>query len=233
MVQIQEPTAVPRPRAAATGRPAADPGCAGCAQLGTFRALRRAGLEVQGGIGCDPASDAAFVPTPGRWAAVTGVARVLRTGAPALLAEAAGAGARLLLIVDRAPRGGAAPLESYLARAGARVLRVDPADLAGSEAAARAAGPGAVLLALYPCPRGAPRAAPLEVVPSRCNRCGACLALGCAALSDPGGEAMAVDPAACTGCRLCAPLCRAGALVGPRVPRPPRRVAAEVHPAAA
>jgi NAD-dependent dihydropyrimidine dehydrogenase PreA subunit len=232
-VQVQEPTAVPRPRAAAAGRPAADPGCAGCAQLGTFRALRRAGLDVQGGLGCDPASAVPFLPAPGRWAAVTGVARALGAGAPALLAEAARAGARLLVIADRAPRGGAAALESLLARAGARLLRVDPADLAQAEAAARAALPGAVLLALSTCPRGAPRAAPLEVAPSRCNRCGACLALACAALSDPGGEAMAVDPAACTGCRLCAPLCRAGALVGPKVPRPPRRVAAEVHPAAA
>jgi len=211
-VQVQEPTAVPRPRAAAAGRPAADPGCAGCAQLGTFRALRRAGLDVQGGLGCDPASDVAFLPAPGRWAAVTGVTRALGTGVPALLAEAARAGARLVVIADRAPRGGAAAFESLLAGAGARVVRVDPADLAGSEAAARDAGTGAVLLALAPCPRGAPRSAHLQVLASRCNRCGACLALACAALSDPGGEAMAVDPAACTGCRLCAPLCRGGAI---------------------
>jgi TPP-dependent indolepyruvate ferredoxin oxidoreductase alpha subunit len=211
-VQVQGPTAVPRPRAAVAGRPAADPGCAGCAQLGTFRALRRAGLDVQGGLGCDPASASAFVPAPGRWAAVTGVARVLESGAPPLLADAARAGARLLVIADRERTRAAAALETLLARAGARVVRVDPADLAGSEAAARAAGPGAVLLALAPCPRGAPRSAHLQVLASRCSRCGACLALGCAALSDPGGEAMAVDPAACTGCRLCASLCRGGAI---------------------
>lgn len=232
-MQVLEPTAVPRPRAAASGRPAADPRCAGCAQLGTFRALRRGGLDLQGGLGCDLASAAAFVPAPGRWAAVTGVARVLGTGARALLAAAAGAGAHLLVIADRVPHGGAAPLEAILARAGVRLLRLDPADLAGAEEAVRAAAPGAVLLALSPCPRGAPRAAPLRVEPSRCNRCGACLALACAALSDPGGEAMAVDPATCAGCRLCTPLCRAGALVGPTAPRPPRRGGAGAPPEAA
>jgi pyruvate/2-oxoacid:ferredoxin oxidoreductase beta subunit len=38
-------------RAVATGRPAIDDACAGCAQLGTLRALRRASAELQGGIG--------------------------------------------------------------------------------------------------------------------------------------------------------------------------------------
>jgi TPP-dependent indolepyruvate ferredoxin oxidoreductase alpha subunit len=232
-VQVLEPTAAPRARAAAEGRPAADPGCAGCAQLGTFRALRRAGLDVQGGLGCDPAAGAPFVPAPGRWAAVTGVARLQESGARALLADAARAGARLLVIADRERTRSATPLESLLARAGARVLRVDPADLGGAEAAVRAAGPDAVLLALSPCPRGQARSAPLEVAAPRCNRCGACLALACPALSDPGGEAMAVDPGACTGCRLCASLCRAGALVGAMAPRPPRRVEAGSHPPAA
>lgn len=213
-MQLLEQSAIPRARAAAPGRPAADPRCAGCAQLGTFRALRRAGLDVQGGLGCDPASAAPFVHASGRWAAVTGIGRVLEAGARAVFAQARGAGARLVVVADREPPGGAAPLESLLARAGARLLRVDPADLAGAEAAVRSSEPDAVLLALSPCPRGAPRAAPLEVVPSRCNRCGACLALACAALSDPGGESMAVDAGTCTGCRLCAPLCRSRALEG-------------------
>jgi NAD-dependent dihydropyrimidine dehydrogenase PreA subunit len=210
-VSVPEPAA-PRRRAAASGRPAADPGCAGCAQLGTFRALRRAGLEVQGGLGCDPAAAEAFVPAPGPWAAVTGVDRLLESGAPALLAAAASAGARRLVIADRVRPRATGRVEDLLARAGARVLRLDPEDLGGAEAAVRAADPEVVLLALSPCPRGRARAAPLEIAPSRCNRCGACLALACPAVSDPGGEGMAVDPATCTGCRLCAPLCRAGAL---------------------
>ncbi len=59
-----------------------------------------------------------------------------------------------------------------------------------------------------------PRRPPLAVAEARCNRCGACLRLGCPAIEDAGGEGLAIDPARCTGCGLCAPLCRARA-IGP------------------
>lgn len=65
-------------------------------------------------------------------------------------------------------------------------------------------------------PRGP---APLRVVgpthaidPARCNRCGACLRLGCGAISDLGGEALVVDAAACDGCAACQPVCRSRAI---------------------
>ena len=61
--------------------------------------------------------------------------------------------------------------------------------------------------------RGLPAVA---IAPSRCNRCGACLRLGCPAISDVGGEALVVDAAACTGCGACAPACRAGAIAAAR-----------------
>ncbi|HET9595504.1 MAG TPA: 4Fe-4S binding protein, partial [Anaeromyxobacteraceae bacterium] len=51
----------------------------------------------------------------------------------------------------------------------------------------------------------------LEVAEARCNRCGACLRLGCPAISE-GFEAMAIDPALCQGCGVCAQACRAGAI---------------------
>ena len=57
--------------------------------------------------------------------------------------------------------------------------------------------------------RGLP---PLAITPSRCNRCGACLRLGCPAISDLGGEALVVDAGACNGCGACAPVCRARAI---------------------
>lgn len=63
---------------------------------------------------------------------------------------------------------------------------------------------------------GAARAAPFAIAPSRCNRCGSCLDLGCPAISDVGEEALSIDPAACIGCGLCAPLCRARAMGDPR-----------------
>jgi TPP-dependent indolepyruvate ferredoxin oxidoreductase alpha subunit len=177
-----------------------------------FRALRRAGLDVQGGPGCDPAAPRTFEAAPGRWAAVAG-ARGVVTDARAVLRAAATAGARLVAVVDLGTEG-APEIDAALAAAGARAIRVDPRDLAAAEAAARgAAETGAVIVALSACPRGTPAASPFAIAPSRCNRCGACLALGCPAISDPGGEAMAIDAGTCTGCSLCAPLCRARAIV--------------------
>ena len=60
--------------------------------------------------------------------------------------------------------------------------------------------------------RGAQAGPPVAIAPSRCNRCGACLRLGCPAISDVGGEALVVDAGACTGCGACEPVCRAGAI---------------------
>jgi indolepyruvate ferredoxin oxidoreductase alpha subunit len=203
-----------RIRAIATGRPAIDEACAGCAQLGTLRALRRASVEIQGGLGCDLDAGRDFVAAPGRWAAVIGVARLLREGAPALLDAVARAGARVLVIADRVAPVRTTSLEDALARTGRPVVRLDQDDLAQTEARVRRAleVPGTVLLALSPCVRGAPREAPLAVDATLCNRCGACLSLACPAISDDGEEAMAVDAAVCTGCGRCAPLCRSRAL---------------------
>jgi len=207
-----------RPRATAVGRAASDPGCAGCPQMGTFRALRRAGLAVQGGLACDAAAADPLAPATGRWAAVAGVGEALRRGPAALLDEAARAGARAVVLTGP-PGARAARLRGALAAAGARVLELDPARVrAAEEAVARAvAEPGAALVALAACPRGRPRGAPVAIDGRRCNRCGACLSLACPAIGDPGGEALEVDPSVCSGCGLCAPLCRAGAIaVAPR-----------------
>lgn len=206
---------VPTARMVARGRPAADPACAGCALLGVFRGLRRAGLDVAGGAGCDPDALPAPRAARGRFAAVTGARAALRD-AGAVLAAAAATGARLLVVADRG--AGAAEVTAALARAGARAVSIDPGDLAAAEAAARRAadaGEGglAAVVALSACRRGAPAAAPFAIAPSRCNRCGACLGLGCPAIADGGGEAMVIDAATCTGCGLCAPLCRGRAIV--------------------
>ncbi len=204
----------PLARAAAAGRPAADPACAGCPQLVTLRALRRAGVEVAGALGCEAGADLPFPSGPGRRAAVAGLARVRREGAPGILAAARASGAALVVVADGVPAVRCADPERGLAGAASRVARIDPADPRGAEDRVREAleAPGTVLLSLFPCVRGRPPAAPLAVDASRCNRCGACLTLACPALSDPGGDSVAVDPAACTGCGLCAALCRSRAL---------------------
>jgi hypothetical protein len=209
----EAPPCGPLRRAVACGRPAADPDCAGCSQLGTFRALRRAGLAIAGGSGCDPDGDGGIVAQTGRWVVVAGARRVRRFGAPAVLAEAWTAGARAVVLADRdgpEAREGA----ERLREASGGIVSLDGADLARAEALVRAAAAAgtAALVALSPCVRRAPRAPPLAVAGARCNRCGACLSLGCAAISDPSGEAMEIDPAVCLGCGLCTPLCRARAI---------------------
>lgn len=210
--------ASPRPiaRAAAGGRPATDPGCAGCAHLVTLRALRRAGVEVQGGIGCEEASGQPFAPSHGRWGAMTGVARLLREGAPALLADATRAGAGIVVIADRIAPVRSLRIEAELARAGAPYAWLDLDDPRAAEEQVREAldRPGTVLVALARCVRGAPRTAPLVVDPSLCNRCGSCLTLACPALHDD-GETTVVAAGVCTGCGRCAPMCRSGALGTP------------------
>jgi indolepyruvate ferredoxin oxidoreductase alpha subunit len=55
------------------------------------------------------------------------------------------------------------------------------------------------------------------IAPSRCNRCGACLRLDCGAIFDEGGEALVVDPSACSGCTSCGAVCRSRA-IGPTGP---------------
>lgn len=201
----------PRPRIAATGRPFEEPGCAGCRQLALLRALRRAGLVVQGGLGCAPRVAAAPRAPPGRVVRMAGAVEALVRPAT-LVAE--GRAVALLAVADRGPHRAAA-VERALAAAGARTLRVPPdvgvADAEEIVAEALASGP-VVLVALAECARREARAAPFTIDPARCNRCGRCLDLGCTAISDPGGEALVLDGARCAGCGLCAPLCRARAL---------------------
>ncbi len=204
----------PLARAAAAGRPAADPACSGCPQLVTLRALRRAGVEVAGALGCEAGADVPFPVGPGRRAAMAGLARLRRDGDHGLLAAARASGAALVVVADRVPSLRGADVEAGLAGVASRVARIDPADPRGAEDRVREAieAPGTVLLSLFPCVHGRTPSAPLAVDPSLCNRCGACLTLACPALSDPGGESVAVDPAVCTGCGLCAALCRSRAL---------------------
>jgi NAD-dependent dihydropyrimidine dehydrogenase PreA subunit len=201
-------------RAVAAGRPSSDPACAGCPQLVTLRALRRAGVEVAGALGCEVEEDVPFPAGPGRRAAMAGLARLRREGAGGLLSAARASGAALVVVADRVPAIRRAEVEADLAGVASRVARVDPADPRGAEDRVRDAleAPGTVLLSLFPCVRGVPPSPPLAVDASRCNRCGACLTLACPALSDPGGESVAVDPAVCTGCGSCAALCRSRAL---------------------
>jgi indolepyruvate ferredoxin oxidoreductase alpha subunit len=102
------------------------------------------------------------------------------------------------------------------------VREVDALDLAATEAALReelARPELSVVVARGRCPmaRTTPRP-PCAVNGVRCNRCGACLRLGCPAISD-GFDAMVIDADTCAGCGLCVQVCRAGA-IAPTEPSP-------------
>jgi len=96
-----------------------------------------------------------------------------------------------------------------------RVREVDPLDLEATIAVLReelAQPVFSVVIARSPCARlRADERPPARVEPSRCNRCGACLRLGCPAIADA-GETMVIDAATCSGCGLCGQVCRPRAI---------------------
>jgi TPP-dependent indolepyruvate ferredoxin oxidoreductase alpha subunit len=206
------PSAAPVARIAARGRAFEDPACAGCAHLALLRALRRAGLAADGGLGCEPMGVAPGSPAAGA-VLLAGAAPALRD--PARLLASARPG-RLLVVADRGGLARARAVERALAGSGARVERLDGSpSAAAAERAVSTAGAApapAAIVALAPCAALAPRRPPLAIAPERCSRCGACLGLGCVAISDPGGEALVIDAARCSGCERCATLCRGRAI---------------------
>ncbi len=117
--------------------------------------------------------------------------------------------------------GGKVDLEALCRGAGVAHVQVfEPADLQATEAAIREAldsdGP-AVLIARRPCVLITRDRGPVHVVDeTRCIQCGACLRLGCPAISartlENGKQQPVIDAALCTGCTLCAQVCPKGAI---------------------
>ena len=97
-----------------------------------------------------------------------------------------------------------------------RVRVVDPYDLAEverileEELAARAPS---IIISRRPCVmlKGTVHGAPLEVNRDKCAGCGACMKIGCPAISLRDGKAK-IDPTLCIGCKVCTQMCRLGAL---------------------
>jgi len=107
-----------------------------------------------------------------------------------------------------------------------RVYTVDPYNLKEVESALRdclaADGPAVVIsrreCALLPEARKAWR--PIKVIEERCNGCGLCFGIGCAAivkserLDEKTGRAKAwIGPLLCTGCEICAQVCARKAIL--------------------
>jgi len=99
-----------------------------------------------------------------------------------------------------------------------RVRVVDPNDLKATEAAIKeelAVAEPSVIIARRPCAllKYVKHAAPLCVDREACKSCKACMRIGCPAISMMEGKAV-IDATLCTGCGVCAQLCKFGALNG-------------------
>ena len=99
-----------------------------------------------------------------------------------------------------------------------RVQVVDPYDLKATEQAVKeelAAAEPSVIIARRPCAllKYVKHAAPLCVDREACKSCKACMRIGCPAISMTEGKAI-IDATLCTGCGVCAQLCKFGALNG-------------------
>ena len=99
-----------------------------------------------------------------------------------------------------------------------RVRVVDPNDLKATELALKeelAANEPSVIIARRPCAllKYVKHSAPLCVDSAACKSCKACMRIGCPAISMVAGKAL-IDATLCTGCGVCAQLCKFGALNG-------------------
>ncbi len=97
-----------------------------------------------------------------------------------------------------------------------RVRVVDPYALEELEQALReelAADEPSVIIAKRPCVllKSVTKGKPYTIDKEKCRRCGACMRIGCPALSAP-GDGMEINSALCVGCGLCQKLCKFGAI---------------------
>ncbi len=101
-----------------------------------------------------------------------------------------------------------------------RVTVVDPYDLAQCDAVLKeelAAEEPSVIISRRPCAllKYVKHSKPLTVVADKCKSCKMCMKIGCPAISMVDGKAK-VDNTLCTGCGVCAQLCKFDALQVPK-----------------
>ena len=99
-----------------------------------------------------------------------------------------------------------------------RVRVVDPYDLAACDAAVKeelAAKEPSVIISRRPCAllKYVKHPGPIASDPDKCVGCKSCMRIGCPAISMDGGR-VKLDNTLCTGCGICAQLCKFGALGG-------------------
>ena len=109
-------------------------------------------------------------------------------------------------------------LETLCRAVGIRRVRVvDPYDLAACDAAVKeelAANEPSVIISRRPCAllKYVKHNKPLSINSDKCRSCKMCMKIGCPAISMVGGKAK-IDNTLCTGCGVCAQLCKFDAFV--------------------
>jgi indolepyruvate ferredoxin oxidoreductase alpha subunit len=101
-----------------------------------------------------------------------------------------------------------------------RVREVDPYDLEATRKTLEeelAAPEVSVVVAVAPCLLGSrkPKGKPVELNLEVCDRCGACIRVGCMAIHEKDGFPD-VDPDLCTGCGVCAQVCEQHGITVPK-----------------
>ena len=215
----------------------------GCYTLGALPPMKAMdtcvcmGASIGMAHGMDMAAGRGFAA---RTAAVIGDSTFLHSGITGLINTVYNHGATTVLILDNSITGmtghqqnpstgrdihgvpaPAVDIEALCRAIGVRRVRVvDPADTYASERALKeemAAEEPSVVIARRPCaliPAGrSPTGVRYHVVPEACTKCRACLKAMCPAMSGGYETAVRIDPDSCTGCGLCARLCRFEAIL--------------------
>ena len=97
-----------------------------------------------------------------------------------------------------------------------RVRVVDPYDLSACEAAVKeelSVKEPSVIISRRPCAllKYVRHPGPIAANPEKCRSCGACMRIGCPAVSMENGK-IKIDNTLCVGCGVCAQLCKFGAI---------------------
>jgi indolepyruvate ferredoxin oxidoreductase, alpha subunit len=147
----------------------------------------------------------------GRVVALVGESGLAADAGAVAHAVAAGSGAAVVAVThDRADA--TAALAAALGAPARTVDAFDVGAVEGAVAEALRADRPALVVARGRCARTTvPPAQRFRVEPSRCNRCGACLRLGCPAIAEGEGT-MVIDAHRCAGCGVCGQVCRARAI---------------------
>ena len=211
----------------------------GCYTLGAVAPLNAVdsvlcmGCSVSGTHGFNKASNGELA---GKTVAVIGDSTFMHSGITGLVNIAYNDSASTVIIVDNSITGmtghqqnpttgmnlkgdpaSKIDLEALCRAIGVKRVRVvDPYDLKATESAVKeelAVAEPSVIIARRPCAllKYVKHNTPLCVDREACKSCKACMRIGCPAISMVEGKAI-IDATLCTGCGVCAQLCKFGAL---------------------